>query len=250
MLKRMQRFFLGLMTLALMATGCPEGSEDGEKGPSESSSDPHAALRAGVSENGVRCDAKTCCWDDCQYEQIVCGQQNGLYVGKGSTLDGFDLDSAPRWWREQRYYLVSDYEMNVFPGRTDNPTPEAYYVGAFCEEGSFHTAYTHYIYFDDPAAFAAFLESGPPDSDCSFALDFCDGFCTPNCTGKECGNNGCGGSCGTCGAGMFCSASGVCTESAGGGGSACDECLSVCRGLPGCCDGCGCMCEDECGMCF
>ncbi len=34
--------------------------------------------------------------------------------------------------------------------------------------------------------------------------------CTPNCTGRECGDNGCGGSCGDCGANEFCDADGQC----------------------------------------
>jgi agmatine/peptidylarginine deiminase len=32
----------------------------------------------------------------------------------------------------------------------------------------------------------------------------CPGTCTPNCTGKQCGDNGCGGSCGTCESGKTC----------------------------------------------
>jgi alpha-amylase len=36
------------------------------------------------------------------------------------------------------------------------------------------------------------------------------GSCTPNCTGKVCGSNGCGGSCGTCASGTTCNASGQC----------------------------------------
>jgi len=35
--------------------------------------------------------------------------------------------------------------------------------------------------------------------------------CTPSCTGKNCGSDGCGGTCGTCGSGQTCSASGTCT---------------------------------------
>ncbi|MCX6749917.1 MAG: hypothetical protein NTZ83_00500, partial [Candidatus Pacearchaeota archaeon] len=35
--------------------------------------------------------------------------------------------------------------------------------------------------------------------------------CTPNCAGKQCGNNGCGGSCGTCPTGQICSGAGVCS---------------------------------------
>lgn len=31
---------------------------------------------------------------------------------------------------------------------------------------------------------------------------------------------------------------------------ACGQCLSACKGLPGCCTGCNCMCESECGGCF
>ncbi|MCZ7382307.1 MAG: DUF4382 domain-containing protein [Candidatus Methanoperedens sp.] len=30
----------------------------------------------------------------------------------------------------------------------------------------------------------------------------------------------------------------------------CRDCLSSCRGMPGCCEGCGCMCESECGGCI
>ena len=34
--------------------------------------------------------------------------------------------------------------------------------------------------------------------------------CTPSCSGKTCGDNGCGGSCGTCAAPSTCSAAGAC----------------------------------------
>ena len=34
--------------------------------------------------------------------------------------------------------------------------------------------------------------------------------CTPKCSGKTCGSNGCGGSCGSCGQGSTCSAQGQC----------------------------------------
>lgn len=36
------------------------------------------------------------------------------------------------------------------------------------------------------------------------------------------------------------------SSSCGGGGSACDACISSCQGLPSCCTGTGCICEDEC----
>jgi alpha-amylase len=41
------------------------------------------------------------------------------------------------------------------------------------------------------------------------------GSCTPNCTGKVCGSNGCGGSCGTCSGGQSCDAAGQCQQNGG-----------------------------------
>ncbi|HEY0194990.1 MAG TPA: S53 family peptidase [Kofleriaceae bacterium] len=56
--------------------------------------------------------------------------------------------------------------------------------------------------------------------------------CTPVCSGKTCGDDGCGGTCGTCAAGQTCSASGTCT----GGGSTCthSECTSGAKLKSGC----------------
>jgi len=65
----------------------------------------------------------------------------------------------------------------------------------------------------------------PPDSVVT------DG-CVPNCTGKECGDDGCGGSCGTCQQGT-CNAQGKC------------ECTPDCTGKECGDDGCG----DSCGTC-
>ena len=42
-------------------------------------------------------------------------------------------------------------------------------------------------------------------------------LCTPSCSERECGGDGCGGSCGSCPSGTYCSA-GVCKASGGGGG--------------------------------
>jgi hypothetical protein len=42
------------------------------------------------------------------------------------------------------------------------------------------------------------------------AYEFSSGPCTPNCAGKQCGNDGCGGSCGTCTGGYTCDAQGQC----------------------------------------
>ena len=55
------------------------------------------------------------------------------------------------------------------------------------------------------------------DPDCVGNQDCCPDYqaccvttCTPSCTGKVCGSDGCGGSCGTCSAGKTCNASGQC----------------------------------------
>lgn len=78
--------------------------------------------------------------------------------------------------------------------------------------------------------------------------------CIPECTGKDCGSDGCGGSCGNCPAGSNCQAekciddpcdpdpcnghgscnAGVCTCAAPFDGPACDKCLPPLQGYPSC----------------
>jgi Cu/Zn superoxide dismutase len=50
---------------------------------------------------------------------------------------------------------------------------------------------------------------------CNAATFMCDAppACVPDCTGKTCGPDTCGGSCGSCAAGQFCSAAGTCLTS-------------------------------------
>lgn len=53
--------------------------------------------------------------------------------------------------------------------------------------------------------------------------------CTPSCSGRQCGDDGCGGSCGSCSSGQSCSSAGMClsmmasgaTQSGQGGGCGC-----------------------------
>jgi len=81
-------------------------------------------------------------------------------------------------------------------------------------------------------------ESGPSFAECRAESDCGDGeyvepLCSPDCAGKECGNDGCGGSCGACtGCGEEC-ADGVCLF------AACDgkECgADWCGGTCGTCE--------------
>jgi hypothetical protein len=61
------------------------------------------------------------------------------------------------------------------------------------------------------------------------------GGCTPTCTGKSCGDDGCGGSCGTCPTGETCNTSGQCVAT----------CVPKCSGKACGDDGCG----GSCGTC-
>ncbi|HOU52897.1 MAG TPA: C25 family cysteine peptidase [Myxococcota bacterium] len=83
--------------------------------------------------------------------------------------------------------------------------------------------------------------------------------CTPDCTGRTCGDDGCGGTCGPgCEAGQSCR-EGRCSGGAGcawwylpGSGARCEDC--VCQGAPYCCtdrwdDACSWRCEALCGGC-
>jgi hypothetical protein len=60
--------------------------------------------------------------------------------------------------------------------------------------------------------------------------------CTPACTGKTCGDDGCGGTCGTCATGTSCNSSGACVKS---------TCTPSCTGKTCGSDGCG----GTCGTC-
>ena len=61
--------------------------------------------------------------------------------------------------------------------------------------------------------------------------------CTPNCAGKECGDDGCGNSCGTCAQGDLCNARGACYDP--------NQCTPDCAGKTCGDDACG----GSCGTC-
>jgi hypothetical protein len=103
--------------------------------------------------------------------------------------------------------------------------------------------------------------------------------CTPNCTGKKCGDDGCGGTCGTCPEGQVCGDDGQCAQGSCSGlcgteimaaagcfcdatcaqyGDCCDDVCDTCPelNLPQCCvpqclgkvcgpDGCGGFCQPK-----
>ncbi len=63
----------------------------------------------------------------------------------------------------------------------------------------------------------------------------CEAPCQPDCSGKECGDDGCGGDCGTCEEGLECTVAGICEA----------PCLPECMGKECGDDGCG----GSCGTC-
>jgi hypothetical protein len=62
----------------------------------------------------------------------------------------------------------------------------------------------------------------------------CVTSCTPSCSGKTCGPDGCGGTCGTCGTGETCSTNGTCTCTPDCSGKSCgsDGCGGTCGTCP------------------
>ncbi len=83
----------------------------------------------------------------------------------------------------------------------------------------------------------------------------CDGagrcVCAPACAGKQCGSDGCGGSCGTCAAGTACDSAGRCVCAPDCAGKQCgsDGCGGSCGSCAAgtACDGAGrCACAPDC----
>jgi len=67
----------------------------------------------------------------------------------------------------------------------------------------------------------------------------CIGGCVPNCSGKQCGPDGCGGSCGTCPPGTQCTSSGLCQPASQKGCADAVQCVLSCGGLDwSCIQGC------------
>ena len=90
--------------------------------------------------------------------------------------------------------------------------------------------------------------SCPYGEKCSAAGDC---VCSPKCTGKECGDDGCGGSCGSCPYGEKCSAGDcVCSPKCTGKECGSDGCGGICGSCPSSQD-CGpdgqCSCSPDCG---
>ncbi len=112
---------------------------------------------------------------------------------------------------------------------------DAYGRVIWCEDGQLYCVDCANRYPQcgwDPEGFYNCGTNGGADPSGQFPKA-CGGTCTPNCTGKVCGDDGCGGSCGTCPAGQACQA------------GQCVGCTPDCAGKECGDDGCG----GSCGTC-
>jgi V8-like Glu-specific endopeptidase len=78
------------------------------------------------------------------------------------------------------------------------------------------------------------------DTDLAFIDPYLLATCTPVCTGRSCGGDGCGGTCGACGAGELCTEAGQCspmTTDCAGGGQEQEPNNSALQANPLCADG-------------
>lgn len=80
-----------------------------------------------------------------------------------------------------------------------------------------------------------------------------DGGCVPDCTGRDCGDDGCGGACGACAEGALCDAAGACVTppaDCGDGTCGADEDCATCAADCGACCGDGrCARGEDCASC-
>ena len=78
---------------------------------------------------------------------------------------------------------------------------------------------------------SGYYDCGNTGADPSGTYPIACAACTPDCTGKACGDDGCGGSCGTCGTCTVCDANGQCIASPAG--ARCGLC-KACNGAGAC----------------
>jgi hypothetical protein len=74
----------------------------------------------------------------------------------------------------------------------------------------------------------------PSGQSCDSSGQCVDSTCTPDCTGKVCGSDGCSGSCGDCPSGQSCDSSGQCVDS-----TCTPDCTGRVCGSDGCSGSCG-----------
>ena len=135
-------------------------------------------------------------------------------------------------------YEFTPTDSGNFTVRLDSTFDAALYIGRTCEDigsdclyaiddGLSNDIETFSLFLSSEETYYIIVDGWSSSSDLNGAYtlmvevqDF--GGCTPNCTDKECGNNGCGGQCGICSVeGEICGPTGTCGPL--GPGDSCDE---------------------------
>lgn len=156
------------------------------------------------------------------------GSTSGLVSGVHYPRAGADIELRANWYSATGPTTAmvnvggTCHSMDLERGTTTNGTYLASVGGlaAGCIR--------YYFHFTDGGGDVYYPTTG------SFGIDCVDdwdasrpgtcGSCTPDCTGRECGGDGCGGSCGTCPVGLSCDVSGTCIC----GGTLCSgECVDT-----------------------
>lgn len=126
---------------------------------------------------------------------------------RGCTLSGWSVCSAQTPQEE----ICGDAIDNDCNGQTDEGCPvvcEPPFVD--CGDGSCLDLES------DPNNCGTCGNICAPDEACTSGI--CEPACTPDCTDKECGDDGCGGSCGSCSDVEFCNDVGLCISGVCGDG--------------------------------
>ena len=142
------------------------------------------------------------------------GAPAGLVSGAHYPRSGADLEFRANWYSGTGPTTAmvnvggTCYSMDLERGTTTNGTYLAAVAGvpAGCVR--------YYFHFTDGGGDVYYPTTGSFGISCTDDWDASRpgscGSCTPDCTGRECGGDGCGGSCGTCPEGLSCDTSGTC----------------------------------------
>jgi hypothetical protein len=190
------------------------------------------ACEASFKCGGATCDQATCAADGATCSFVDCQQRSWgppLYFADDmAAAAGCQGHQLPAFVAAKHCFVTQDdWQMVV-------DTCTTWYMYCACTDGFWE--WTAMWMSGNPM----YDSPDDPGPECGAAPGGCG--CTPQCTDRECGPDGCGGMCGWCNTGESCNA-GTCGS---GGGDACNQCLEGCRGEDLCCIGLGCWCHDQC----
>jgi hypothetical protein len=206
-------------------------------GGSSTPADPYAGFRS-VTKGQVRCNGDSCCTIDCSYASgVTCMTRDPAVVAAWAAQDpkaaGCTGVEFPAWFYENDCFVRTEFNgITQAPYLSlDNATQKLWFGGTIvCVCGRTATQIT-----SSWSSETSFLWNGctgpmqdvaSPNNGLTTCAGLCNSVCTPQCSGRTCGSDGCGGQCGTCPSGKTCTAAGQCA----GGCSAGCQVGSVCCG--------------------